>query len=116
MALNAQIFELLGSCDQLHHEMGRNHAAMVNAMAMALLVAVAKALSGHQQAEAHAASLVPVAFMQEVASIDWWVWLNTIITFVTACLSFWTTGAYINKNKMLKNGSFTHFEVNFSTY
>jgi len=96
MAMNAQLMELLGSYDQLRHEMARNHVeemARVNATAMALLAAVAEALAAHQQAEARAAQMVPSTLSQEVATIDWWVWANTIISFITACLSFRTTGA-----------------------
>jgi len=96
MAMNAQLLELLGSYDQLRHEMARNHVeekGRVNATAMALLAAVAEALAAHQQAEARAAQMVPSTLSQEVATIDWWVWANTLISFVTACLSFRTTGA-----------------------
>jgi hypothetical protein len=60
---------------------------------MALLAAVAEALAAHQQAEARAAQMVPSTLSQEVATIDWWVWANTVIIFITACLSFRTTGA-----------------------
>ncbi len=52
MAVNGQLMELLGSYDQLRHEIAANHVAeerAINATAAALIDAMVAALAAHQQ-------------------------------------------------------------------
>jgi len=62
MAINGQLMELLGSYDNLRHEIAANHIAeerAINATAAALIDAMVAALAAHQQEEERRAAMEP---------------------------------------------------------